>query len=96
MTIRGATSVDVGASVSYYCFADCDPTCNITWLYEGKTLTGDPVTIPIVNQGEAVLGSRLVVDMQYALQTETLKCTAVNPISGKSESGILDLNVTGK
>ncbi|KAL2102287.1 hypothetical protein ACEWY4_001455 [Coilia grayii] len=94
VTIRGPSSVMVGDTLMYFCFADCSPECKITWRYQGKTLTGDIVSVPILERGNVVLGDKLVVSIEDFLDTQNLQCTAVNTLSGKSMSVIKTLNVT--
>ncbi|KAG5276925.1 hypothetical protein AALO_G00111440 [Alosa alosa] len=94
VTIKGPSSVIVGNTFSYYCLADCVPACNITWRFEGRTLTGESVSVPILQGGEAVLGNRLVISVEDYIQTELLQCTAVNILSGQSETVMMAINVT--
>ncbi|XP_062406678.1 hemicentin-1-like [Sardina pilchardus] len=94
ITIKGPSSVMVGNTFSYYCFADCVPACNMTWLFEGRALAGDKVTVPVLQRGESVLGSRLVVSVEDYVQTELLQCTAVNALTGQTESAVMAVNVT--
>ena len=94
--IRGQPSVMVGDSVSYYCFTDCIPACNITWHFLGKTFTGNTVSVPIFKRGKTVLGNKLVIRVEDFYDTEPLGCTAVNILSGKSESITKTLRVSGK
>ncbi|XP_063073531.1 hemicentin-1-like isoform X2 [Engraulis encrasicolus] len=94
VNIRGPTNVMVGDTLVYYCFADCTPSCNITWNYQGKTLHGTPVTVPIMRRGNMVLGEKLVVVVKDLFNSGELTCTTANALSGKSMSAIYTLNVT--
>ncbi|XP_062373672.1 carcinoembryonic antigen-related cell adhesion molecule 20-like isoform X2 [Sardina pilchardus] len=93
-SIRGPSAVMVGATVPFYCFANCIPACNITWRFEGKTLSGDPVSVPILEQEKSVLGNMLDVSVESFFDTQLLQCTVVNTLSGKSYSITKVLNVT--
>lgn len=85
----------VGETAVFYCFATCNPSCNTIWYYEGKTFSGDVVHLPILTQGKPVIANRLIIDVESYQKNETITCSAVNTLSGKTESTSVTIRVTG-
>ena len=96
MTISGPSSVTVGDSISFYCFPNCNPSCDITWHYRGEAFDGDTVSVPILQQGKRARANKLVLHVAHFHKTERLECSAVNVLSGKTGNYTVTLHVTGE
>lgn len=65
------------------------------WHYDGKVYYGDNVHLPILTRGKPVMANRLIVDVETYQKNETITCSAVNTLSGKTESTSVTIRVTG-
>lgn len=92
----GQSSVTVGEVVMYSCYVECKPSCNITWHFQGKILSGEILFLPVLNLKKATLENRLVIHVEQYHKTEPLECIAVNTVSGKTENVTKILDVTSK
>ncbi|KAG5267318.1 hypothetical protein AALO_G00220410 [Alosa alosa] len=91
--MSGPTSAMVGTKETYYCFAYCTPSCNYIWYYQNKTFTGDEANVPILNRNKPLFANILVIQVEQSHKKESLVCSAVNVLTGKTVNHTMIINV---
>ncbi|TNN43307.1 Carcinoembryonic antigen-related cell adhesion molecule 5 [Liparis tanakae] len=96
--IEGVDTVTMGQKYTFACSAQCNPWCDYTWEYMGKTYRGDQTQIPIVLQGQP---QKLVSHLEVTISSdytsvEPLTCVATNSLSGATVNGTKNLTVHGE
>jgi len=88
----------MGLRYTFVCSAQCNPRCDYTWAYMGRTYLGDETQIPIVFQGQRtqfVSHLEVTISSNYS-RTETLTCVATNSLSGAAVNATKYLAVLGE
>ncbi|KAG8005821.1 Mitogen-activated protein kinase 12, partial [Nibea albiflora] len=78
--ISGPDSLEIGIAASFTCAAECTPSCNFTWILNGKTITSDDIDITVNRH----------------ISKESISCQAENPITGKMVMVNGTLSVSGE
>ncbi|KAL3048081.1 hypothetical protein OYC64_006790 [Pagothenia borchgrevinki] len=94
ISIVGDSTVTMGKSYTFTCYAACYPSCSIVWKYMGKTYEGNQVQIPIYHPGdEKKFACHLEITFNDYTKIEPLTCEATNTISHSISTSVRNLTV---
>lgn len=93
ISIVGDSTVTMGKSYMFTCYAACYPSCNIVWKYMGRTYEGNQVQIPIYHQGDKKIACHLEITFNDYTKIEPLTCEATNTISHSISTSVRNLTV---
>ena len=83
VTIKGPDYVRPGKEATFWCYAECSPSCAYLWFVDGHTMEGQRL-------------SYMAITISDRTKSDTILCEAQNIVSGQAKSATKAVSLEGR